>query len=144
MAIVNRDLSSSEQVTVVEKGPIEDLGVSAIVMLWKPQYPCTLKNVRYAAEGVSGTPVLQLMRASGAGFTGTAIGISGIVVQESGTSGIVGYSGLAATGSTLLDFSYGDRVWLISSGANSAVDSLVIDLVVKKTQDIVSYNGEVV
>jgi len=134
MSIVNRDLHTSEQHEVVQVGPVMSQGVSVILPLYIAPYPCILESVRYFAEGVSGTPILSLLKASGAGFTGTAIGISGIVVQESGTSGIVGFSGLAATGSTLLSLAAGDRIWAVTSGANSASDALLLNIVVKKTR----------
>lgn len=137
MAIVNRECDSSQQKDVVQAhlGPVAT-GVTRMLAVFP--YPCMLETLKYAAIGLSGAPIHSLYKQRG--LTTEAIGISGIVVQAVGTSGSVGFSGLAAAGSTLLSFNTGDVLLAVTSVANTAVADIVIEVAVKKLQDIVSYN----
>ena len=137
MAIVNRDLDSSQQKDVIQV-TARSVPVTQMVPLAVMPYPCTIETVKYAAAGLSGAPVWTFGKQS-VGTT-AAIGISGLVVQAVGTSGSVGFSGLAAVGSTLLNFNAGDVLYAVTSGANTALDYILLEFAVKKTQDIVSYN----
>ena len=105
-------------------------------------YPGVIQSMRAAAQGLSGAPIvnLQVLRFA-AGGTSIAASISGIVLAEVGTSGIMGFSGLAAQGSTLLQLQAGDVLQFQTGGANTAARVLLLQVVVKKTQDIVSYHG---
>lgn len=143
MAIVNRDLDASEQrkdiyVTspAIATGVTQDLVVLA--------YPCTIQTVEYSALGVSNAMqvAFNLKRfISGSGATAIAIGISNCVLQNFGTSGAIAFSGLAAVGSTLLNFQSGDVLQIVTSVANGNATSLAMNLVLKKTQDVVTMNG---
>ena len=75
------------------------------------------------------------------GFTNITVGISNLVLQNVSVSGPLGFSGFPAQNSTLLTFLAGDVPMITSSGANGAATSLAIQLVVVKTQDIVSHNA---
>ena len=142
MAIINRDNGASQQQDVYNVS-VGALGTGVTKHLVVVPYPCTLQSIRNSAQGLSNALTLSFEVIRGSGSSGIAIGISGMVVQNRSTSGVVGFSGLAAAGSTLLNFQAGDVVQMISSGSNGAVSDLVMQLVVKKTQDIVSYNGVV-
>lgn len=143
MAIVNRDLDASEQKDVFFKVTDAAVGVSQIVYLGKMDYPAVVQSARACAIGVSGAPEAAFVayRFTSGGLTAIALGVSNLVMSALGTSGIAGYSGLAAPGATVLNVQADDVLAVITSGANSASTRLLIDVVVKKTQDIVSHNG---
>lgn len=138
MAIVNRDVDASQQNEVVQVHK-STIPVTTLVGLFIAPFPCTIQTLKYAAVGLSGSPIWTFGKQSMAGST-VAIGISGLVVQAVGTSGAVNFSGLAASGSTLLNLAMGDYLYCVTSGANTALTDMVMEIVVKKTQDIVSYN----
>lgn len=150
MAIVNRDKDVSEQKEVISwahnKGSsLGPINTGQTLALHVMAFPGVLQSMRGAFFGVSGAPLLSLgvQRHGGVGVGGTlvAASISGMVVKEWSSLGVQGYSGLAATGSTLLLLQAGDVLLGTLSGANTAVDSLALQIVVKKTQDVVSHNG---
>jgi len=144
MAIVNRDLDSSEKKIVVNcsyRAVATGQTITAFVV------PCAaeLETVRSACQGLSGSPIISLYKGAfvaGAGLTMTAVGVSGIALAAVGTSGIQGASILPASGSTSIQFSAGDVVFLNTTGSNAAADSLSVVLVLKKLQDIVQMNGQ--
>lgn len=136
MAIVNRDLDQSQQREVVDF-VWGALATGVTVGVWIAPFPCTIQAVRHAAYGISGSPLVALHKMRG--VTPEAIGISSIVLQAMGTSGSLGFSGLAATGSTLLNLDRGNVVFAVSSGSNSAVTQLQLSLIVKKIEDIVKH-----
>lgn len=144
MAIVNRDLDSSEKKIVVNcsyRAVNTGQTIAAFVV------PCAseLESVRSVCQGLSGAPIISLYKGafiSGAGLTLTAVGVSGIVLSALGTSGVQGQSILPASGSTSIQFNAGDALMLMSTGANTAADSLALQLVFKKLQDIVQMNGQ--
>lgn len=104
-----------------------------------------------APNGVSGAPQLafSIWRPTTAGVTIIGIGISNMVIAQGasftgyGFSGpySLGYSGLAATGSTLLLGQRGDILMATTQVANTACTLLTINIVVQKTQDIVQMDG---
>lgn len=146
MAIVNRDLDASQQKDVFQyvSNFVGSTTVSTGATGWIAMvpYPGVIQSMRAAAQGLSGAPIvnLQVLRFAGGG-TSIAASISGIVLAEIGTSGVMGYSGLAATGSTLLQVQAGDLLQFQTGGANTAARVMLLEVVVKKTQDIVSHNG---
>lgn len=141
MAIVNRDLDSSEQKYVVNVN-LGAVATGVTRFLWASPTSAALESVRYLAAGVSNAMQVAIEKVpSGAGASGIAMGISNLVLQNTSTSGIPGFSGLAAPGSTLLNLSQGDRIVATSSVANGNATELFIQLVVKKTQDIVALWG---
>jgi hypothetical protein len=105
-------------------------------------YAGVLQSVRSYAVGLSGAPSLdfKILRFAGGG-TSIACSISSMIAVEFGTTGILGYSGLAAAGSTLLLVSPGDILAVQTGVANTSIDSLMLNVVIKKTQDVLSYNG---
>lgn len=140
MAIVNRDKDATEQkeVCAVQLGAV---ATAATRFLKIAEYPFVLESVRVSAAGVSNAMQLAFEKITGAGSSGTPIGISNVVLQNRSTSGIVGFSGLAAVGSTLLSFAAGDVIQGVTSVSNGNATDLLVEFVIKKTQDIVSYNG---
>lgn len=146
MAINNRSLDASQQKDVYSfAGGIQgatqvSTGFTAWIAIMP--YPCVIQSARLGAVGLSGAMQVALTALRfAAGGTSIALGISNMVCNEIGTSGIMGYSGLAAAGSTLLVLQAGDILQLTTSVANTAAKSLVLEIVVKKTQDVVAYNG---
>lgn len=138
MAIVNRDKDASEQRDVwAESLGAVATGVTKHFMI--VPYPCVLEQVRVSAQGVSNAMQVALEKITGATSSGIPMGISNIVLQNRSVSGIVGFSGLAAVGSTLLNLAYGDVVQVITSVTNGNATDLDLQMIVKKTQDIVSF-----
>lgn len=153
MAIVGRDLDVSErkvafqwsaqfggQSLTTDGGVVTATGTT-LFMFMLP-FPCTLQSGSVYAQGISGAPQIGLfVQRFVAGATTYAMGISNMVLSAFGTSGVQGLSGLPAAGSTLLNFLTGDVVVCQTAAANTAIKNLMIELVVKKTQDITSYNN---
>lgn len=143
MAIVNRDVDVSQQKDVVQaKCGAVATGVTLLVAV--APYPCTVQSIRTAALGVSNAMQLQFLVQRfivGSGSTIFTCGISNLILSSIGTSGTLGYSGLAAAGSTLLNLGAGDALMALSSVANGNATDLLLEVVLKKTQDVVSHNG---
>lgn len=143
MALVNRDKDASEQRVDLHKA-LGAVATGATRQLAVIPYPCTLQLVEAAATGVSNAMQIafQVNRfVVGAGATAIVLGISNLVLQNVGTSGPQGFSGLAAVGSTLLNLAAGDVLQAVSSVSNGNATDLVISCVLKRTQDIVSMYG---
>lgn len=141
MAINNRDLDAPQQKETIS-APLGDVATGATRQVAIVPFPCTLQSVRSAATGVSNAMQLafQVNRFNvGAGGTAILLGISNMVLQNIGTSGVIGFSGLAAQGSTLLSLQAGDVLQVVSSVTNGNATDLVVELILKKTQDIVSH-----
>lgn len=141
MAIVNRDLDSSEKNRTVDSSVV--LAVAASAGVDYPfavvPYPATLKAVTVAALGVSGSPFAQLaiVRNTAGGATTIVTGVaSSLAIQAAGTSGAQAMS-LAAPGSTLLALQSGDVLVMrqLFSGGNVA-SIAAITAVLQATQDI--------
>lgn len=143
MAITNADNHVSQQKDVVSV-KLGAQATGATVLVHNFVYPCTLQGLRASALGVSNAMQVAFIKnyfVPGAGLTSIAIGISNLVLQNASVSGSQNFSGLAATGSTLLNFNAGDYLTVNTSVANGNATDLVVTMVVKKTQDIVAYNG---
>lgn len=140
MAIINRDLDVSQTKDVVH-APLGAVATGVTRFLCVVPYPCTLQSVRAAAAGVSNAMQVAFEVIRGAGSSGIPMGISNMVLQNRSTSGVIGFSGLAAVGSSLLSLVAGDVIQAVSSVANGNATDLTLELVLKKTQDIVSHNG---
>lgn len=142
MAIQNRDLGTSEQRAVFNL--VQNAAVVTGASVIGPPIPfaCTLEGVYMGALGISGAPqyLINVLRSTSGGATTIALGVSNqILAVALGASGPVGWSGIAAAGSTLLSLQAGDVVLVTSSVANTAVEKLLVSLVVKKTADIVKH-----
>lgn len=142
MAIVNRDLDPSQQKDVVvycSNGAVAT-GVTKFISV--VPYPAVLQSLAAAAHGVSNAMqvAFNLERFTSAGVTVIPLGISNLVLQNFSVSGALGFSGLAAAGSTLLNLQYGDVLSMTTSVANGNALDLSLELVLKKVQDIVSMN----
>jgi hypothetical protein len=148
MGLVNRDKDASEQKDVVFYASAACAGSSTLVtgvtrVIAMVPYPCVLANIGVAALGCSGAMAVSFAKNTfaGGGLTSYAVSISNLILQNFGTSGQVGYSGLAAAGSTLLQFQAGDQLVMSTSVANTACTDLLLNIALKKVQDIVSING---
>lgn len=142
MAIVNRSLDTTEQLMAVKMEMQFEPGATLFVagqslLAGSVDFPVTIVAVNHVVNGISGSPLVDFFvrRATSAGVTAIAIGISGMV----GSTFRVGYSGLAATGSTLLNLSAGDQLYVRTTTANAAIEKMSLSVVVQKTQDILSY-----
>lgn len=143
MAIVNRDLDASQQKEIVNVafGAVATAVTKQISILTAP---VSLQSVAASALGVSNAMqvAFQVLRfVAGAGATTINLGISNLVLVNQGTSGVLGFSGLAAQGSTLLNLLAGDVLQVTTSVANGNATDLTINLVLKRQQDILSLNG---
>jgi len=153
MAIVGRDLDNSERkevLTFTSQFSGQSLALNGgnviatgtTLFMGMVPYPCTVLSGAVFALGVSGAPQISLgLQRFAAGSTSYAIGISNMVLTAFGTSGVQGLSGLPAAGSTLLNLLQNDVVICTTAASNTAITNLIVQLVVKKTQDIVAYQG---
>jgi|GEM_PF-7020010 len=143
MAIVNRDKDPSEQKDVINWVSQAQVNTGATLNFALIPYPCALQSVKSAAYGLSGAMQLafKVLRFTSGGQTAIGLGISNMILNAFGTSGSLGYSGLVAQGSTLLNLLAGDLIHAESSVANTAALSVNLEFVVKKLQDVVSHNG---
>lgn len=153
MPIVGRDLDVSERKvsfswsaqfggqSLATSGGIVVATGSTLFMFMVPMN-CALQSGKVFAMGISGAPQIALLaQRFAAGATSVALGISNMVLSAFGTSGAQGLSGLPPAGSTLLNLTAGDVLFLTTAGANTAISNLILELVVVKTQDIVAYNS---
>lgn len=143
MAIVNRDLDVTEQKDVITEN-IGAIATGVTRYLYIAPFPCTLQSARFGAQGVSNAMQIAIVNTRfivGVGATAISMGISNAILQNQSVSGIIGYSGLAAQGSSLLSLQAGDVITVVSSVANGNATDLAVQLVIKKTQDVVSHNG---
>jgi hypothetical protein len=155
MSVQNRDLHVSQQKEWVSWSSSSSqggtfgggwVGTGATLYIAGPvPYPFIVQSAQAYASGSSGAPqvAFSLVRLSaGVAATVIALGISNLVVPVSSSlMAITAYSGLAAAGSTLLIGQAGDMILATTQGANTASINLVLNMVLQKTQDLVSYNG---
>lgn len=142
MAIQNRDMGLSEQRAVLNF--VSNSAVVTGTSLVGPAVPyaCVLQGVWAGALGLSGSPqyMFNVLRFTSGGATTVALGVSNMTIAAAiGASALAGWSGIRASGSTLLNLSKGDVVVVSSAGANTAAEKLVAALVVKRTDDIVQH-----
>ena len=142
MPIVNRELDVSEKrlvLTYTKQLAATSLDLPAHVI----PYPCKVVAVRATARGLSGAPAIavrgQLLSAAGSTILNASM-MQALTVPAFGTSGVASAS-LAAGGSTLLNLSAGQVLVVTTSGANTASDDLLVEVVLEKLQDIVSFYG---
>lgn len=141
MAIVNRDLDSSQQRDVVSTHVGNTITGQTYNLLTVP-YPAQLLAAQQAVCGLSGAPNHSLWvqrMVVGTGITSVAIGQS-VVPTTFGTSGPVGFTVLQTGGASFL-LQAGDEILLSTSAANTAAVSVNVTLVLKKLQDIVTDFG---
>lgn len=149
MAIVNRDLDSSEQIHVVTC-LINDFASGVSVGFMTPgivngqTYPClvvpfpaSLSSANIAAWGLSGTSIVGLYcyRFTAGGLTSIPLGLS-LSLTAFGTSGALGFSLTGATN----QLQTGDQLVIAGTGSG-AVSQAVLTLGLHALQDIRSTFG---
>lgn len=142
MSIQNRDEGLSQQLEILPLVLNAAVVTGASLVGRAVPFACSLQGVFAGALGLSGSPqyMFNVLRFTSGGATTLALGISNITLSAAlGTSAMIGWSGIRAAGSTILNLAKGDVVLVTSAGANTAVEKLVVDLIVKKTDDIVQY-----
>lgn len=145
MAIQNRSKADPEKKEVIQWNAGGAIATGTTRKVFVAPYPCTVEALAADAAGVSNAMQVEVQKRSfivGAGATSQNMGISNLVLQNSGLSGVQNFSGLAAAGSTLLNLAAGDAVDIVTSVANGNSTDLALALVIKKTQEIVSYFGD--
>lgn len=142
MAIVNRDLDSTQQRWIMDSQP-GVVGVSSLIQLGLVPCAAQLLVVAHAAFGLSSAPTVgvQIQRfVVGSGLTTMALnGSSLLTISALSTSGMQTQV-LPAAGSTLLLLQKGDAVQLVTSTANSAA-TYAVEAVVQVLQDVQSTYG---
>ncbi len=146
MPVINRTGDVSEQKEWASWTSSSSIGTGATIPYIGPiPFPYQVQSIQAFAIGMSGAPQLafSIFRSfpNNGGNTVIAIGISNMVLTNGITSLPSSYSGLVAQNSTLLIGKAWDTLLFTTSGANSAATQLVVNCVIKKTQDIVSHNG---
>ena len=134
-------------------GPVSSVPTGQTLFLAGPMpYPYVLQSVNALCVGSSGAPqmVISILRPiPSAAMTAIIVSISNMVICQGasflgfGASavGYLGYSGLAATGSTLLLGQRGDLIVASTAVANTASLQLMVNIVVQKVQDVVKMDG---
>lgn len=154
MPLINRDNDPSEKKEWEFYFNGNSLGIpvgSTLFITGPMPYPYQIQSAVAYALGMSGAPQLAFgifrplpVNASlspGGGNTVMLYGFSNMVVPNGYSGSLPGYSGLAPQNSTLLIGNAGDILTATTIGANTACTQLFIQIVWKKTQDIVSHNG---
>lgn len=142
MAIVNRDKDVSEQ-KVNFSARVLPTVTAATYLLWQAPYPCEVRNLTQAANGLSGSPFhfIDIYRWNAAGPT-TITGLhASLGVVAVGTSGTQSFS-VQAPGNTLVQMQANDWLVLRTAVANTATTDVTVSGVVRKLQDIVSNYGQ--
>ena len=139
MAIVNRDLDSSQQVVNLN-ARLDNTTVGASYALAVMPAPMQLVGAGVVSKGLSGAPNLSLWIERfivGTGYTAINIGAS-LVAQNFGTSGGQTFNVGAGVTWTL---QAGDVVSLATAGADTAARQHTVTLALKALQDIKSSFG---
>lgn len=144
MAIVNRDLDSSQQVVNLNySSPVgftAGIGIGLTQAIAVIPCPAQLVGAGVASMGLSGAMNLSLWINRfilGSGFTSINVGAS-LVAQAFGTSGGQTFNVGAGVTWTL---QAGDVINLCGAGANTAIQSCNVTLAIKALQDIKSSFG---
>lgn len=139
MAIVNRDLDSSQQIMNYNT-LVANTTVGASYALCVVPMPGTLLGAGVISKGLSGAPNLSLWIErfiAGAGYTAINVGAS-MAAWVYGTSG--GQTFNVGAGITF-PLQAGDAISLATAGANTAALAHTVTLAIKATQDIKSQFG---
>ena len=150
MAIVNRDMDSSERKEVfqIKLGGVSG-GASGIIApattfaICIVPYAAELQSIRTYTQGASSAPILSFYKnvyVSGAGQTVYALGVSGIPLVNFASIGVQGASILPGSGSTSIQLNAGDVI--IGNNVTGAATEIAIELCLVKLQDIVQTNGQ--
>lgn len=139
MAIVNRSLDASEQRKTFNFKWNAVVGTGATVVVGAVPYPSVIEGAQMAAYGLSGSPTWTLkIHRFIVGTGATYFAVSGAMSPSAfGTSGVqaAGLS-LLASGNTLLNLLPNDVLMVETAGANSAVLSGALSVVLRPIQDI--------
>lgn len=143
MAIVNRDKDSSEQKeSRTWHKTLVDTGGGTFPMFIVP-YACEVEAVTAAAQTLSGTPSIELEAYSfSGGVTINSDIMAALAYPAYSTSGIFASASLGTAGSTQVQLAQGDLLVATCTGANSAGDHAVVNVVLRALQDIKSHQGE--
>lgn len=137
MAIVNRDNDASEQREVVNHSQVL-AAVGTSKMIWVAPYNFEVVSVAASARALSGAPTVRVDLGKFGGTASVSMMVA-LTVPVYGTSGAFVSASLAAAGSSFIQGAAKDALVLSVIGANTAADDLVLEVVVKKLQDIVTH-----
>lgn len=140
MGIANRTFDATEQqesIKVTLDNPVNAQD-HVVAIIERPQ---TIQSAAVSLLGISGAPtvLLKALRFV-AGTGGSSFNIGSTVAPGAfGTSGYLSFS-LPASGSTLLNLQKGDLIVAVTGGgAAAAATTLVMDIIVKNSQDFKSW-----
>ena len=147
MALVNRDKNASEQMedlsAVITTTVAASAGQSFHVV--QAPWPCTLQRVAFAANSVSGAPVvaIDIKRNTSGGVTTIPYVSTTLTLTAHGISSAYQSISLAAPSSTLVQLQAGDVVVVnqLFSGGNVSAANVVVTAVLQATQDIKQHFG---
>lgn len=140
MAIINRSKDTYEQYEVVNF-QIGALATDVTKEFYVVPWPCQAIEAHAVAVGLSGAPTYSLQVQRFIVGTGATV-ITGLAADQAvgafGTSGVVELT-MATSGSTLLNLEAKDVIEIVSATADTAVTGFNLALVLKKTQDVLSF-----
>lgn len=136
MPNINRTDDISQQKELLEQALVNTV-TGTVYPLWVVSRAQTITDAKSSILGLSGTPTATIgIQRFITGSGNTTIAISGALTQTAyGTSGFQTYS-LPAAGSSLLALQKGDLLTVTAGGTNSAVASMLVEVVVQNIQDI--------
>lgn len=147
MALVNRDKNVTEQMENFATAIVTTVAASAgqTFHVVQAPYPGLLKGIAFAANSMSGTPLVtaEIKRWSGTGVT-SILGVGGtLTLTAHGISTAYQSMSLAAPGSTLLSLQAGDVIVINQqfSGGNVSSGNMVVSVTLQATQDYKEHFG---
>jgi len=137
MGIINRTNDASEQKDLLTAAQPNVVNQQEIPICIVPR-ACTVTDAKASLVGISGAPTILLKAlrfVAGTGGSTFNLGTT-FAITAFGTSGMVGYS-LVAAGSSQLSLQKGDLLLAVQGGGTGAASTAtIVEVVVQNIQDI--------
>jgi hypothetical protein len=136
MAIVNRDKDTSEQREVIVYN--RSVVAPGSFPIWTAPFNFEVIRVSASGRAISQAPTVRVDIKKFGGTDSISMMVA-LAYPAYGTSGAFTSASLAAAGSSHIQGAAGDQLWAVC--ANNGTDDLVLEVIVKKLQDIVTHFG---
>lgn len=140
MAIENRDLGNAQQCTsyqvLVGQGASSLIGTGTTAAICVVPFPAQLATANMVGFGLSGSPTAQfdVTRYNSAGVTTITGIVTALTVQGATISQANGFT--VSSGASLVPLQTNDILHFRTGGANTAMVSATVCLVLKSLQDV--------